>query len=86
MRARSMAVKFMIASAKLSALSLATAPAGMGASILRNSPTALLFDATTGVPLASASSADKQNVSSGPGARATSAQAKMAATFLGLAI
>ena len=37
-------------------------------------PTALLAEATTGTPLAQDSSADKQKVSSGPGAMATSAQ------------
>ena len=65
-----------IAIANSAPLSLATAPAGFIELMFKISPTALDYDATTGVPLASDSRADRQNVSSGPGAIAISAAAK----------
>jgi len=61
-------------------LSDATAPAGNSEERFKNSPTALLDEAITGVPLANDSRADKQKVSNGPGAKDKSAEAKIEAT------
>ena len=59
----------------------ATAPTGSGELRSKNSPTALVDEATTGVPEASDSSAAKQNVSIGPGAIETSALAMISASI-----
>ena len=72
---------FSIALAKSLPLFAATWPTKSSELIIRNSPTALVSDATTGVPLASDSSADKQKVSIGPGAMEISADATTDARY-----
>ena len=66
---------FSIALAKSEPVLAATWPTKSSSLIIKNSPTALVSDATTGVPLARDSSADRQKVSIGPGAIDTSADA-----------
>ena len=68
------------ASANDCGLLFATTPTGCIASRSRYSPTALEFDATTGVPEARDSRAARQNVSIGPGANETSADARISET------
>ena len=68
-----------MASAKASGLLSAMAPTGDELSRSKNSPTALVRDATTGVPDAKDSKAAKQKVSIGPGAKETSADARILA-------
>ena len=62
-------------SAKAAPLLSAVSPTQFPSLVFRNSPTALVFEATTGVPLARDSSAAKQKVSIGPGAIEISADA-----------
>ena len=64
-----------MAAAKETGLLSATAPTGSFESSSKNSPTALVEEATTGVPEASDSRAAKQKVSIGPGAIERSALA-----------
>ena len=71
-----------MASANASGLFSAIAPTGERESNMRNSPTALVADATTGVPEARDSKAARQKVSIGPGAIETSALAMISASFL----
>jgi len=49
--------------------------------VSKNSPTALVLEQTTGVPLASDSSAARQKVSIGPGAIEISDEAMMLARY-----
>ena len=67
------------ASAKDCGLLCAMAPTGQALSSNKNSPTALVLDATTGVPDARDSKAAKQKVSMGPGANEMSADARISA-------
>ena len=69
-----------MASANAHPLLAAVSPTDFPSDVVKNSPTALVLEATTGVPLASDSRAARQKVSIGPGAKEISAEAIISAS------